>query len=67
MTELEVLLVIALVFMLYMYRKVERRAVFFKCSLVAVGKGEITVELDEANSTFQIKPTKKFIESLMNE
>lgn len=60
MTNLETALVVALVFMLIKYYIANRRAMFFKGALVAVGKGKITVEVDETDMSFRFVPTKQF-------
>ena len=59
MTNLETALVVALVFMLIKYYIANRRAMFFKGALIAVGKKKITVEVDEADMSFQLVPTKQ--------
>ena len=61
MTELEAALVVALVFMLAMYYIANRKAMFYKGALVAVGKGNLIVEVDEADMSFQLVPTKQFL------
>ena len=64
MTELETLLVIALVVMLVLYRIANNRAALYKCTLIGVGKGEISIEVDEANKRFCIVPNEKFFENI---
>ena len=59
MTNLETALVVALIFMLIKYYIADHRAAFFKGALIAVGKKKITVEVDEADMSFQLVPTKQ--------
>jgi hypothetical protein len=59
MTNLEAALVVALVFMLAKYYIANRKAMFFKGALIAVGKRKITVEVDETDMTFQLVPTEQ--------
>lgn len=55
MSELEIVLLCALGVMLYLWKKAENRADWFKGALVAVGKKEVYVEIDEREKTFCIK------------
>jgi hypothetical protein len=61
MTDLEIISLIALAVMTFMYDIERRRAVYLSCMLVAVGLKEATVEIDLEDKTFsikRIKPTK---------
>ena len=64
MTELETVLVIALVVMLVLYRIASNRAALYRCTLIGVGKGEIDIEVDETNKRFCIVPNEKFFENI---
>ena len=64
MTELETVLVIALVVMLVLYRLASTRATLYRCTLIGVGKGEINIEVDEVNKRFCIVPNEKFFENI---
>ena len=59
MIDLEFALAFALVIMLGMYFIANRKAKFYKCALVAVGVGDMTIEVDETNRTFVLVPTKQ--------
>ena len=55
MSELEIVLMLAFVFMLYMWKKAHDRGNWFKSALIAVGKKEAYIEIDEREKTFCIK------------
>ena len=58
MTDLEIISLIALAVMTFMYDRERRRAVYLSCMLVAVGLKEATVEVDLEDKTFSVKHTK---------
>jgi hypothetical protein len=58
MTDLEIISLIALAVMTFMYDRERRRAVYLSCMLVAVGLKEATVEIDTEDKTFSIKINK---------
>jgi hypothetical protein len=58
MTDLEIISLIALAVMTFMYDRERRRAVYLSCMLVAVGMKEATVEIDTEDKTFSIKINK---------
>jgi hypothetical protein len=55
MSELEIVLMFAFVFMLYMWKKAHDRGNWFKYALIAVGKKEAYIEVNEREKTFCIK------------
>jgi hypothetical protein len=55
MNELEIVLLFAFVFMLYMWKKAHDRGNWFKYALIAVGKKEAYIEVNEREKTFCIK------------
>lgn len=55
MSELEIVLLCALGATLYLWKKAENRADWFKGVLVAVGKKEAYVEIDERRKTISIR------------
>ena len=54
MTELEIVLLCALGFMLFMYYRAERKAKQYQFALVAVGLNKATVIIDEDDKSFTI-------------
>jgi hypothetical protein len=58
MTDLEIVLLIALAVITVMYDRERRRAVYLSCMLVAVGLKEATVEVDMEDKTFSVKHIK---------
>jgi hypothetical protein len=55
MSELEIVLMFAFGVMLYLWKKASDQADWFKCALVAVGRKEAYIEMDEREKTFCIK------------
>jgi hypothetical protein len=58
MSELEIVLVVALIGMLYLWKRENSRAEWFKYALVAVGKKEAYVLIDKNERSFCIKEVK---------
>lgn len=54
MTDLEIVLSIAFVFMFWAYRYQHKRADYFKGVLLAVGAGVVTIEVDQENKTYKL-------------
>ena len=54
MTDLEIVLSIAFVFMFWAYRYQYRRADYFKGVLLAVGAGIVTIEVNEEEKTYKL-------------
>jgi hypothetical protein len=55
MTDLEIVLLIAFVFMYWMYRKAHRAGCKYKSALVAVGLGRATVHVNEQSKRFKVE------------
>jgi preprotein translocase subunit YajC len=55
MTDLEIVLLIAFVFMYWMYRKAHRAMCKYKSALVAVGLGHATVHVNEQSKRFKVE------------
>jgi hypothetical protein len=55
MSELEIVLMFAFGVMLYLWKKASNQADWFKSALIAVGKKEAYIEIDEREKTFCIK------------
>jgi hypothetical protein len=58
MSELEIVLLLAFGVMLYLWKKENSRADWFKSALIAVGKKEAYIEVNEREKTFCIKEAK---------
>jgi hypothetical protein len=58
MSELEIVLMLLLAFVVYLWRKADERITWLKCVLVAIGKKEAYVEVNEVDHTFCIKECK---------
>jgi hypothetical protein len=58
MSELEIVLMFSLFVLLILWKRADRQAEWFKCVLVAVGKKEAYVEVNEVDHTFCIKEQK---------
>lgn len=58
MTELEIVLSIAVVVLLWAYRGAVRRGDHFKGLLLAVGVGAVHIEVDEDNKTYKLEIPK---------
>ncbi len=54
MTDLEIVLFIAFVFMFWAYRYQHKRADYFKGVLLAVGTGVVTIEVDQDRKTYKL-------------
>ena len=54
MTDLEIVLLCALGFMLFMYYQADRKAKYYQFALVAVGLNKATVIIDEDDKSFTI-------------
>ena len=55
MTELEIVLSIAVVVLLWAYRNAVRRGDHFKCILLAVGVGAVRIEVNEEDKTYKLE------------
>lgn len=55
MTDLEIVLLCALWFMVYMYFRTERRLTYYRRAIVAVGLKKATVTVNETDKTFCIE------------
>ena len=62
MTELEIVLLCAFVFMYWMYRRANHMMKYYQCAIVAIGLNEATVSVDESDKTFTIKVNKVGLE-----
>ena len=58
LTDLEVVLSIAVVVLLWAYRGAVRRADHFKCLLLAVGVGAVRIEVNEEQKTYKVEVRK---------
>ena len=58
MTELEIVLSIAVVVLLWAYRVAVRRADYYKTLVIAIGVGAIHIEVDENNKTYKLEIPK---------
>jgi|Laugresu1bdmlbsd_1035121.scaffolds.fasta_scaffold53945_2 hypothetical protein len=58
MTELEIVLSIAVIVLLWAYRGAVRRADHFKCLLLAVGVGAVRIEVNEEQKTYKVEVRK---------
>jgi hypothetical protein len=55
MTDLEIVLLCALWFMVFMYFRTERKLTYYRRAIVAVGLKKATVTVDEVDKTFIIE------------
>jgi hypothetical protein len=55
MTDLEIVLLCAFAFMLYLYHKTNHMLKYYKCAIVAVGLKQATVTVDETDKSFSIE------------
>jgi len=58
MTDLEIVLLCALWFVLYMYFRTERKLSYYRHAIVAVGLKHAVVTVDENDKTFTIEINK---------
>lgn len=58
MTELEIVLLCALWFMVFMYFRTERKLKYYRHAIVAVGLKHAVVTVDENDKTFTIEINK---------
>jgi len=58
MTDLEIVLLCALWFMVFMYFRTERKLKYFRHAIVAVGLKQAVVTVDENDKTFTIEINK---------
>ena len=58
MTELEIVLLIAVVVLLWAYRVTVRRADYYKTLVIAIGVGAVHIEVDEDNKTYKLEIPK---------
>jgi hypothetical protein len=55
MTDLEIVLLIALAIVLFLYNRATRLLGYYKCAIVAVGLKQATVTVDETDKSFTIE------------
>ena len=58
MTELEIVLIVALVVVVWAYRVAVRRADYYKTLVIAIGVGAVHIEVDEDNKTYKLELPK---------
>ena len=58
MTELEIVLSIAVVVLLWAYRGAVRRGDHFKALMLAIGVGAVRIEVNEDNKTYKLELPK---------
>ncbi len=54
MTDLEIVLMIALAVVLYLYNRAEKAMRYYKCAILAVGMKQATVTVNEEDKSFSI-------------
>lgn len=54
MTDLEIVLMIALAVVLYLYNRAEKAMRFYKCAILAVGLKRATVTVNEEDKSFSV-------------
>ena len=55
MTDLEIVLAIAFVIILWMYRRENARGNYYKSTLIAVGLGVVSIEVDAETHTYRLE------------
>ena len=55
MTELEIVLSIAFVIILWLYRRENARGNYYKATLIAVGLGVVNIEVDADTHTYRLE------------
>ena len=55
MTELEIVLLCAFAFMVYLWHKADHMAKYYRCAILAVGLNQAIVTVDEDEKTFSIE------------
>ena len=55
MTELEIVLSIAFVIILWLYRRENARGNYYKATLIAVGLGVVNIEVDAETHTYKLE------------
>ena len=55
MTELEIVLLCAFGFMLYLYNRANNALQYYRCAIVAIGLNKATVTVDETDKSFTIE------------
>lgn len=66
MTELEIVLSIAFVIILWMYRRENARGNYYKSTLIAVGLGVVNIEVDAETHTYRLEASdeiKRYMET----
>lgn len=58
MTDLEVVLSIAVAVLLWAYRGAVKRADHYKCIMLAIGVGAVRIEVNEENKTYKLEIPK---------
>jgi hypothetical protein len=58
MTDLEIVLLCAFAFVLYLYNRTERKLKYYRNAIVAVGLKHAVVTVDENDKTFTIEINK---------
>jgi len=54
MTELEIVLLCAFGFMLFLYNRINHMLKYYRCAIVAIGLKKATVTVDETDKSFTI-------------
>lgn len=54
MTDLEIVLMIALAVVLYLYNRAEKAMRYYKCAILAVGLKQATVTVNEEDKSFSV-------------
>ena len=55
MTELEIVLLCAFGFVLYLYNRTNNALQYYRCAIVAIGLKKATVTVDETDKSFTIE------------
>jgi len=55
MTDLEIVLLCAFAFMVYLWHKANHMAKYYRCAILAVGLNQAIVTVDEDEKTFSIE------------
>jgi hypothetical protein len=55
MTELEIVLLCAFGFVLYLYNRTNNALQYYRCAIVAIGLKQATVTVDETDKSFTIE------------
>ena len=55
MTDLEIVLLCAFAFVLYLYNRTNNALQYYRCAIVAIGLNKATVTVDETDKSFTIE------------